>query len=146
MNKCTSCGYATENTINFCPVCGGKIESETPTYAEVVVAPTYGTPIQRPSKGKIIAGMAISIESFATAIIMFFYTMSIAAIDPVAGLIFGLVTAIINLPLGIVGLVLSKDITEGRDTPIFCRLGKIFGTISVILTSVTLFFALVIGG
>ena len=144
MNKCTNCGYTTDNNINFCPMCGGKVEAEAPVCQDVEVISTYEAPVQRPSKGKIIAGMAIAIESFAAAIILFLYALPITFVQPVAGLIYGLVTAFINLPLAIVGLVLSKDTTEGRDTPIFCRLGKIFGTISVILTCIILILPLLV--
>ena len=143
MNKCTNCGYTTDNNINFCPMCGGKVEAEVFATQQIVVAPTYSEPVQKPNKAKMIVGMALSIESFITAIVMFFYVGVFSAILPEMGLIYGIVFAVINLPIGIVGLSLSKDTTNGRDTPIFCRLGKIFGLISVILTGVTLLLSII---
>ena len=149
MNKCTNCNYTTENSVNFCPMCGGRMVAQETAYQPA--PPQHIVPLayesrtvstNKPNKAKMIVGMALAIDSFATAIIMFFYVIALADLFPELGLTYAFVFALINLPIGIVGLVLSKDTTDGYNTPIFCRLGKIFGLIAVILTGVTLFLAL----
>ncbi len=145
MNKCTNCGYTAEDSFKFCPECGGKMEAEAPVYT----APAAPAPVARPSIAKGIVGMAFSIEAFLSVIALLFFYIASPGMRMGMFVLLSIFFVVINLPFCIVGLVLSKDPTDGQNTPVVCRLGKIFGILALVFTIVgpilfpilTIFFA-----
>ena len=167
MYICPNCNHTSETPANFCAVCGAKMVESNPAPAveqpvveqpvveqpvvEQPIYPYYNIPQQPmynpapvgPSKAKMITGMALSIAGFAFAIIGLLYTVLFSIIEGEAGFALSITFGIISTPLSIVGLVLSKSCINAGGTAIFCRLGKIFGLIGVILSGVSLFIGLI---
>lgn len=140
MSKCPNCNYTSDGDILYCPMCGAKIIKEEPVFTPPVEPISYNyVAHQKPNLAKKIVGMALSIEAFAVSIIAFFYVVMFGAIEGEAGFITAFIFGIINFPPAIIGLTMSNKNRELGDTSVFSRLGKIFGIISVILVSFTLF-------
>ena len=168
MSVCPKCNYISEETINFCPLCGAQmvadkmieepvleeaqiIDSNPPQYTyDQTYNPTGYTyeypPVKPPHLAFKIVGMALSIAGFIFAIIVSLASLAGLA-DPESALAMPLVFSIFYAPFSIVGLIFSNKCRNAGDTSTFSRLGKIFGIISIIIYGISIFigfFALVI--
>lgn len=156
MSVCPNCQTENQDFAKFCVVCGTKIESATPESApaepvadeqygytesqnQALQQPVYTQPVcrqcetqeLRPSKGKAIAGMVVSIFGLGFSIFGLLYTAIFATLDPLAGFIMGIVFLVFSLPLTIVGLSLS--VSSRRQGKIgFNAAGKACGIIALI--------------
>ena len=91
MYVCPNCNVRSEQEINFCPNCGGKMEllQEAPIYI-VPAAEASAPEVKKPHLAKKIVGMALSAVGLATAIIGGIYTFIYSLIPNVSflGMIF----------------------------------------------------------
>ncbi len=174
MKTCPLCYSAIDDASRFCPVCGGEqpvaAPAEEPVAATVVnpeppvsayAPPPYVTPIQAPyappaapppSKGKAIAGMALSIAGTVLGAIGIFlsgFFLVLGAIDwdlEIMGIMaftYSIVFLLYALPLSIVGLVLSRQCVAQGSTMTVCRYGKIFGIVGLALCGALVVLAIV---
>lgn len=155
MSVCPNCQSENQDFAKFCVVCGTKIESAAPAPApaEPVADEQYGytesqnqalqqpvcqqceTQEPRPSKGKAIAGMVVSIFGLIFSVFGFLYTVISAAFNPLAGIIMGVVFLVLSLPLSIVGLSIS--VSSRRKGKIgFNAAGKTCGIIAIIFCAI----------
>ena len=163
MSVCPNCQTENQDFAKFCVVCGTKIESAAPESApaepvadeqygytesqnQALQQPVYTQPVcpqcetqePRPSKGKAIAGMVISIFGLSFAALGLLYTVLFSVINAAFGMVFGIIFLAFALPLSIVGLALSLS-SRRKGNIGFNKAGKICGLIAVIFCAIMIF-------
>lgn len=129
MFKCPRCGGYIQNMIDFCPYCGTHFRYHSH---------------QKPNIAKRIVGMALSTYAFASSIFYLFYTLMLTATTGGDGFVTGIILAMVTLPPAIIGLVFSTGCINQGDSSALCKLGKVFGIISIVLNGVMLFLSFII--
>lgn len=150
MYVCSNCSNTSETPTNFCGQCGARMVEQAPEQTPVPpvyqpVPPVYhSAPVPAgPNKGKQIVGMILGIAGFIFAIFDALYALIGLAADGVFGFSFSIAFAVFSLPLSLVGMVMSNKGLDAGCNSAFCRLGKRFGLLGVILTAVGLFFGFI---
>ena len=166
MYICPNCNYTTEDASNYCPVCGSKVvevqpqpvqpvqyeQPAQPQQVQYTQADPYAqqynmyyqqTAVQPVSKGKIIAGMVLSIVGLFFAAMGLLYTF-VGLVSAEIGLALGFAIAfgMFSVPLSIVGLVLSAGAQRQGSDSGMSKVGKILGLIGVIASGVMLLLGL----
>lgn len=116
-----------------------------PQYTQPV---QYVQPVQQPktnfSKPKSIVGMALSISGTVFAFIGFIYTIIFSEFSGDAAFFMSFFMSAFSLPLSIIGLKFSKENRSLGDTSALTKVGKIFGIIGIVFTSIVLFIGLML--
>lgn len=155
MFVCPNCNNKTELPSKFCSNCGSPMVEQAPEYQE----PQYQEPqyqqaqyqqpqyqYQQPaspvSKGKVIAGMAISIAGLAFSALGLMYTLAMMA-EPFGAFVMGFVFSMFSLPLSLVGLCLSNGCYNEGDRSAMSSVGRKLGLVGTILSGVMIFLAFI---
>ena len=158
MYICTKCNNTSDEAINYCPICGTKmqevvlnsIEPVAPTYAEPQV-PAYASPeiyytpapIEKPSLAKKIVGMVLSIVSFSMSALTSLYVLMflLSALDGesdmgIVSMVFTVIMAMFILPGSIIGISFSSKARNLGDTSKMSGVGKGLGLAGIIILAV----------
>ena len=149
MYICPNCGKAYETAVNFCEYCGSR-----PVAQGTVMQPTY-YPAPQVRQPKNIAGMVLSIVGMVlglvSAIYVFFgFILSVDASSWVASEMmtmfgtFGLIFAIIAIPLSIVGLSISNGHLNRGSSHKTATLGRTFGLVGSVISAVQFLFSIIL--
>jgi len=154
MYICPNCNYSTEESSNYCPVCGSQMVEVQPQpvyqqpdpYAQQYQAYNgyyQQAPAPQVSKGKIIVGMILSITGLVFAGLGLLYTFIGLATGAVGvALAMAIAFGIFSVPLSVVGLILSVGCLRDGAQSGMAKVGKILGLIGVIASGAMLLLGL----
>ena len=149
MYICPNCGKAYETAVNFCEYCGSR-----PIAQNSALQPTY-YPAQRVQQPKNIAGMILGIVGMVMGVVSALYVFigfvsSAGASSWVASEMmtmfgaFGLVFAIIGIPLSVVGLSISNGHLGRGSIHKTATLGRTFGLVGTVVTIAQFLFSIIL--
>ena len=149
MYICPNCGKTYETAVNFCEYCGSR-----PVAQDGALQPV-AYPAPRVRQPKNIAGMVLSIVGMVLGLVSAIYVLFGFIFTAGAGSrvayemmtmfgSFGLVFAIIGIPLSIVGLSISNGHLGRGSIHKTATLGRTFGIVGTILDAAQLLFSIIL--